>query len=248
MANTQRAQEQLKSLDNDLAQISEKLNEDNINAQYVLCWEDIDMWEQKEIGLIKETANLMRQEIIDVVGERLYTPRQDLTVLTTEINKARERMEDFNENDLERWKRILDRVKRLAEFTIILRNRGDGLELTLTEENVEDTFSSENTNRQVSGDIPISSLQLQRIGHIQDSPETIPATENNPSSTNNMQSNQTQSSATSANIGSTQRVGGVEHENRERPTTTLIRRRAAAEIPFDRRSFFHLRWRFNASN
>jgi hypothetical protein len=248
MANMQRRQERLKLLDNDLAQISEKLNEENINAQYASCWQDIDMWEENEIGLIKETANLMRQEIIDVVGERLYRPRQDLSMLTTEINKARERMEAFNENDLERWKRVLDRVKKLAEFTITLSNTDDGLELTLSGENVEDAFSSENTNRQVSGDIPISSPQLQRMDHIQDTPETIPATENNSSSTNNMQSNQTQVSATSANIGSIQRVGAVERETRERPTTTLIRRRAAAEIPFDRRSFFHLRWRFNASN
>jgi hypothetical protein len=246
MANIQRRQEQLNSLVNDLAQISEKLKEENMNAQYIPCWEDIDLWEQREIGLIKETANLMRQEIIDVVGERLYRPRQDLSMLTTEINKARKGMEAFNKNDLERWKHILDRVKRLAEFTIILSNRNGGLELILTGENVEDAVSSENTNREVRDDIPISS-QLQRMD-IQDSPKTVRATENNSRSTNNMQSNQTQSSTTSANIGSIPRVGGVERENRERSTATVIRRRAFAEIPFNNRDFFHLRWRFNPSN
>jgi len=223
--------------------IAEQLKEEHIQAQYIECWSDIDIWEQEEMENIRRTANLMRQEIVDVVGERLYRPKQELSLLTNEINSVREAMKPFDEIDLNQWEYLLDRVKKLAKFTVTLRNVDDGLVLTLSGRNLEDA-SLENTDRRLIGLIPITSPRLQSTNHIQSATQTDTTTQTSFSSINNMQSDQTQRLEASANDGMINRIARTETQNNQRPTTRLARPRAA-EIPFEHRNFYPLRWRVN---
>jgi hypothetical protein len=236
--------QELNSLAVDNDEISRQLKEEHIQEQYVACWSDIDIWEQEEIENIKRTANLMRQEIIDVVGECMTKPRKEIGSLMCDISSALGGTKRFDEIDLDQWAYLLDRVKKLAEFTVKLNTVDKGLQLVLYGKNLEDISSLENTDRHDIGLKPITSQQLQGMNHIQSNSETNPTTQNEFSSGYNIQSNETQTSRTPLDISTMNTIGGAQHQNNQGAITRLVRPRAA-EIPFERRTFYPLRWRVN---
>ncbi|CAF3998159.1 unnamed protein product [Adineta steineri] len=186
----------LQSLVTDTDQITNQLSEEQIQLEYVKCWADIDLWEQGEIENIQRTADLMRQEVTDAVGECLFQPRQELGLLLDSLDLARDNLKKFDEIDLNQWEELLDRVKTLAKFVVTFSNFDDGLELLVTGKQLEDLTSFEDNTRHSIGLVPVSYPQLQRINHRE---------VNEP--------------------------------------VAQLRRSAAAEIPFERRSFYPLRWR-----
>ncbi|CAF1162458.1 unnamed protein product [Rotaria sp. Silwood1] len=166
-------------------------------------------------------------------------------MLTTQINEARQKMKAFDEIDLKRWEDILNHLKKLAAFTVTLKNINNGLELLVTGEDVENDSPLENIDRHRNGLIPITSPQLQNTYHNQNNSKMMSTILNNFSSTNNVESNEIRSSIASANTESIGRTGDAGRHNNERPTTTLVRNRAA-EIPFEHRRFYPLRWRMDS--
>ncbi|CAF3019843.1 unnamed protein product [Rotaria sp. Silwood2] len=163
-------------------------------------------------------------------------------MLTAQLNEARQRMKAFDEIDLERWEDLLNHLKKLAKFTVTLKNINNGLELIVTGEDTENDLSLETINRHPSGLIPITPPQLQSTYH---NHEILPTRLNNFSSTNNVESTEVRSSVALVNTESVERVANIGHHNRARPAATLVRR-AAAEIPFEHRRFYHMRWRVDS--
>ncbi|CAF1402256.1 unnamed protein product [Rotaria sp. Silwood1] len=150
-------------------------------------------------------------------------------MLTTEISEARQKMKAFDEIDLKRWEDILNHLKKLAAFTVTLKNINNGLELLVTGEDVENDSPLENIDRHRNGLIPITSPQLQNTYHNRNNSEMMSTTLNNFSSTNNVESNEIRSSIASANTESIGRTGDAGRHNNERPTTTL-KKAATREI------------------
>ncbi|CAF4070122.1 unnamed protein product [Adineta steineri] len=86
------------------------------------------------------------------------------------------------------------------------------------------------------GLVPISYSQLQRINYTEVNEQVNPTTQHHFHQTDNRQAQESRNLIIP--------VEGDERPNNQRPVTQL-RRPAAAEIPFERRSFYPLRWRVN---
>ncbi|CAF1501170.1 unnamed protein product [Adineta steineri] len=178
----------------------------------------------------------MRQEVTDAVGECLFQPRQQLDLLLDSLDLARLKLKKFDEIDLNQWEELLDRVKKLAKFIVTLSNFDDGLELLVTGKQLEDLTSFENNARHSIGLVPISYLQLQRINHTEMNEQTNPTAQHRFHPIHSRQAQESRNLIIP--------VVGYEYRNNQRPVAQL-RRPAASEIPFERRSFYPLRWRVN---
>ncbi|CAF1320174.1 unnamed protein product [Adineta ricciae] len=170
----------------------------------------------------------MRQEVIDAGGECLSKPRQELGLLLDQLDLVHQKVKAFDEIDLSRWKDLVDRVKMLSIFHVTLMDVDNGLELLVTGKKLENLIYSTDNDRHPIGLVPIPSSELQRSDHTGKNAQVDP-TENR----------RLEESRTSTALAE-----GVEHPNNQRPLTQL-RRPAAAEIPFEHRSFYPLRWRIN---
>ncbi|CAF1456282.1 unnamed protein product [Adineta steineri] len=178
----------------------------------------------------------MRKEVIDVVGEFSFKPRQELGLLLHPLNLANEKLKKFDEIDLNQWEELLDRVKTLARFVVTLRNVGNGLELLVTGKQLKDLTSFEDNTRHSIGLVPVSYPQLQRINHREVNEQLNPTAQHHFHPIDNRQAQEGRPLLIP--------VVGDERRNNQRPVAQL-RRSAAAEIPFERRSFYPLRWRVN---
>ncbi|CAF1428660.1 unnamed protein product [Adineta steineri] len=176
----------------------------------------------------------MRQEVTDAVGECLSQPRQELGLLLDSLDLARDNLKKFDEIDLNQWEELLDRVKMLAKFIVTLSNFDDGLELLVTGKQLKDLTSFEDNARHSIGLVPISYPQLQRINHREVNEQLNPTAQHRFDPIDNRQAQEDRPLLIP--------VEWDERRNNQRPVTQL-RRPAAAEIPFERRSFYPLRWR-----
>ncbi|CAF2611681.1 unnamed protein product [Rotaria sp. Silwood2] len=223
--------------------IARKLEDYFVNDQSNDCFCEIELWEQEETANIKATAAAMRNEVIEVVEMRLRVATEKLGSLTDKINEARQDKNNFDEIELKLWDKQLNIIKKLTAFKVTIKKFKNGLELLITGERIENIISSLDTDQSRSDPIPITSdPQLQSVYDNHTNPEIIPTTSNNVIPTHNMQSDQMRNLVLSVDIES---HGGCEetvHITNERPTTTVLRHRAA-EIPFEHRSFYPLRWR-----
>ncbi|CAF1504346.1 unnamed protein product [Adineta steineri] len=130
----------------------------------------------------------------------------------------------------------IDIHKTLAKFIVTLSNLDNGLELLVTGKQLEDLTSFEDNARHSIGLVPISYSQLQRINYTEVNEQVNPTTQHHFHQTDNRQAQESRNLIIP--------VEGDERPNNQRPVTQL-RRPAAAEIPFERRSFYPLRWRVN---
>ncbi|CAF3685694.1 unnamed protein product [Rotaria sp. Silwood1] len=174
---------------------------------------------------------------------RLSTATEKLGSLTGKINEARRDKNNFDDTELKLWEKQLNIIKKLTEFKVTITKFKCGVEMLITGERTENNTSSLDADQRRSDPIPITSHpQLQTVYDNHTNPEIIPRTTNNVIPTHNMQSDQMRNLVLSADIESNEGPEETVHITNERPRATALRRHAA-EIPFEHRMFYPLRWR-----
>ena len=88
----------------------ETLIEQRKNPHKQSLIQEINQWEEDSIQKIQQTANKARQVLLERAGENVNEIEIKLTKLTTELNEIRKE-NDFNEIDLNEFKRRLEQLK-----------------------------------------------------------------------------------------------------------------------------------------
>lgn len=100
---------QLDQIEQDRFLFQQTLDLHRANSQKSLLFQQVDRWEQESIDKIKQTAQEIRQLLSSHTNEN--TIKTELNELTQQIRHSRDE-EDFNEEDLHKWK---EQLKQLTQ-------------------------------------------------------------------------------------------------------------------------------------
>jgi outer membrane murein-binding lipoprotein Lpp len=106
----QELNKQMDELTTDHDQLRQTITEQEVKPNRHPLMKNIDEWEQQSINTILQTADDARKRLLTIIGQYRTEVTNDLSSLTTELNKARDE-DDYIETDLKEWSEKLDALK-----------------------------------------------------------------------------------------------------------------------------------------
>ncbi|CAF1136662.1 unnamed protein product, partial [Rotaria sordida] len=135
--------EQLDWLTVDHDDLRQDLLERILTPKYHPSMTVIDTWEQESIACIRRTAVFARRALIDALDQHVFEISNKLNILTPKLREARDRIEPFDEDDIRKWASILQELKQMPLFPVIIDKENSIHGLTIDLSTHERTSHSE---------------------------------------------------------------------------------------------------------
>ena len=219
--------EQLDWLTVDHDDLVQDLSSQIARPKYHPSMSAIDKWEEETIARIQSTAVLARRALIDALDQHVIKVRKSLSALTEKLHEARQRINSFNENDIQDWTTTLQELKQMPVFpvTIDQYNNIHGLIINVKEQPQRAANSELNNDKSTLSSLlsiihdPIDSTSMSKKTQRQTITKNV--TKNSNISIKKVQFEDAPSNSSETNTPG--KVVIIEEQQSENPTTSPIR-------------------------